>query len=514
MPPVVPPNLAPAAFEPPAFEPPAFGQTDQPPSRTGVDVLAIALLDDEGDLELGPGAADLADDTGADLLALLAPLRPTTEAGEVTTLSLPGFLVHVVGVGDAGPTAMRKAGAAVARATRGVDAVASSVHAVADEDGLAAFVTGAVLGSFRYSLRTEPLPGREGDPAVGRVLLAGASPADPVVLDRAEAIARASWEARRLATTPSNIKSPQWLAEEAVRMGAEAGLRSRVWDAAQLEKDGFGGILAVGRASASPPMLVQLEYTPPRARRAPHVVLVGKGITFDTGGLSIKPGESMVNMKRDMTGAAVVAATLSALGAVGSPVRVTGLLAIAENAIGGDALRPGDVIRHWGGRTTEVTNTDAEGRLVLADALQYAASKLKPDLLLDVATLTGAMKVALGLNTGGYFANDDALARLIEDAAVASGERMWRMPLADVYESRLESRIADADNAPGHAQAITAALFLQHFTGGLPWAHLDIASVGDSLRENFEWTKGPTGFGVRLLLSWLGSAAPLEGVRR
>jgi leucyl aminopeptidase len=167
------------------------------------------------------------------------------------------------------------------------------------------------------------------------------------------------------------------------------------------------------------------------------------------------------------------------------------------------------VIRHWGGRTTEVTNTDAEGRLVLADGLQYAATELKPDLLVDVATLTGAMKVALGLRTGGYFANDDDVAHRLEEASAASGERIWRMPLADVYESLLESRVADADNSPGRAQAITAALFLQHFTGGLPWAHFDLASVGDSQVESFEWTKGPTGFGARLLLHWLGSPAPL-----
>jgi leucyl aminopeptidase len=488
--------------------PPAFTQTDEAPSRTGVDVVAVALLDEGGELELGPGAAELADDLGLDLLALLAPLRASARAGDVTTLSLPGYVVHAVGVGDTGTTALRRAGAALARATRGRDAVASAVQAVADEDGLTAFVAGAVLGSFTYSLRTADV-----DAPVGRILLARGPRVDAPVLERAEAIARASWEARRLAAVPSNIKSPAWLADEIVRMGEAAGLKARVWDEDQLRKDGFGGILAVGQASATPPRLVQLEYAPPRSRKAPHVVLVGKGITFDTGGLSIKPGESMVNMKRDMTGAGVVAATLSALGAVGTPVRVTGLMAIAENAIGGNALRPGDVIRHWGGRSTEVTNTDAEGRLVLADALQYAATKLRPDLLVDVATLTGAMKVALGLSTGGYFANDDAVARLIDAAAIASGERMWRMPLAEVYEPLLESKVADADNAPRQAQAISAALFLQHFTGGLPWAHLDIASVGDSVQESFEWTKGPTGFGARLLLHWLGSAEPLEGVR-
>jgi leucyl aminopeptidase len=493
-------------------EPPTFALSAQPPSRTGISVLALPLLDDDGDLALGPGAAELSDDLGLDLLALLEPMAPSAAAGAITTLSVPGHLVHVVGVGDCGAPALVRAGATLARATRGVDAVASSVQAVADEAGLSAFVAGAVLGSFRYTLRTEGADTSEGRPAVGRIVLAGGPAVQSSVLDRAEAIARASWEARRLATVPSNIKTPAWLADEAVRMGEAAGLTTRVWDADQLEKDGFGGIVAVGRASASPPRLVQLEYVPAKSRRAPHVVLIGKGITFDTGGLSIKPGESMVNMKRDMTGAGVVAATMSALRAVGSPVRVTGLLPIAENAIGGAALRPGDVIRHWGGRTTEVTNTDAEGRLVLADALQYAATRLKPDLLVDVATLTGAMKVALGLSTGGYFANDEALARLIEDAAVESGERMWRMPLADVYESALSSPIADADNSPGRAPAITAALFLQHFTGGLPWAHLDLASVGDSQRESFEWTKGPTGFGARLLLHWLGSPAPLEGV--
>jgi leucyl aminopeptidase len=489
--------------------PPTFELHDQPPSRTGVTTLALALLDDDGELELGPGAAELADDTGCDLLALLEQLRAKATAGEVTTVPVPGFLVHVVGVGDASGSALRKAGAALVRAVHDTDVVASAVHAVADEEGLAAFVAGAVLGSFRYSLRT----GDE-DLGVGRVLLAAGPRVEPEVLERATVVARASWEARRLATVPSNIKTPVWLAGEVVRMAEQAGLKTRTWDAGQLDKDGFGGISAVGQASASPPRLVQVEYAPARGRRAPHVVLVGKGITFDTGGLSIKPGEAMTNMKRDMTGAGVVAATMTALAAVGCPVRVTGLTAIAENAIGGNALRPGDVIRHWGGRTTEVTNTDAEGRLVLADALQYAATTLKPDLLVDVATLTGAMKVALGLHTGGFFATDEAAARLVEQASAASGERIWRMPLADVYESTLHSEVADADNAPKKAPAITAALFLQHFTGGLPWVHFDIASVGDAQRDDFEWTRGPTGFGVRLLLHWLGSPAPLEGVGR
>jgi leucyl aminopeptidase len=241
------------------------------------------------------------------------------------------------------------------------------------------------------------------------------------------------------------------------------------------------------------------------------VVLVGKGITFDSGGLSIKPGEAMLNMKRDMTGGAVVIATMAALAELDVPVRVTGLVASAENAIGGAAFRPGDVITHYGGRTTEVTNTDAEGRLVMADALAYAVDRLKPDALVDVATLTGAMKVALGLRTGGFFADHEGLAAGIADASAASGERLWRMPLHDEYAELIESEVADADNAGGGPGAITAALFLQPFTGDVPWAHLDLASVGDAGSDWAEWTPGPTGFGARVLLHWLEDD-PLGGL--
>jgi leucyl aminopeptidase len=481
---------------PSAGVPPTFTLSPGAPSADDA-LVALALLDDNGELELGPGASAVLDGVpGTDVLALLEQASASTAAGEVTRLQLPGQTLLAVGVGDGGTDALRAAGATLARASVGYDDVVSAVQAVADNEGLRAFVAGAVLASFRFSMRSEDAA----KPPVRRIVLA-CTAVEPSVLAQAEAIALASWEARRLATTPSNIKSPAWLVDQVSAMAKSAGLDVKIWDRAALEKEGFGGILGVGQASATPPYLMQLEYTPAKgARRAPHVVLVGKGITFDTGGLSIKPGEAMLNMKRDMTGSA------------DCPVRVTGLLPIAENAISGSALRPGDVITHWGGRTTEVTNTDAEGRLVLADALQYAATKIKPDLLVDVATLTGAIKVALGLHTGGYFATDDAAALLLERASAASGERLWRMPLSEEYESFLASKVADADNAPGRAGAITAALFLQHFTSGLPWVHLDIASVGDSASDRGEWTAGPTGFGVRLLLEWLSSAAPLDGV--
>ncbi len=332
-------------------------------------------------------------------------------------------------------------------------------------------------------------------------------------LARAVAVARASWWARQLATVPSNVKTPDWLARQAVEAAEGAGLKTTVMDERELAKRGFGGVLGVGRAAAAPPRFVRLDYKPSRgARKAPHVVLVGKGITFDSGGLSIKPGASMVTMKRDMTGAAVVAAVLAALPAVDCPVRVTGLLPLAENAVGGDAMRPGDVITHVGGRTTEVTNTDAEGRLVLADGLAYAVAELAPDALVDVATLTGGIKVALGQHLAGLFVNDDGLAAQLDASGARSGEPVWRMPLSEEYESKLASKIADADNAPGGPPAVTAALFLQHFVAGLPWAHLDIASVGDAPKDSHEWTEGPTGFGARLLLDWLGGAEPLAGV--
>jgi leucyl aminopeptidase len=483
--------------------------------------VAVSVLSGEEGVALGPGAAELAEDLGVDLLELLGSTEATGETGEVTELPVvptPGRAssavrrVLIVGVGDATPTDLRRAGATLARRTTNVEQVASSVAAVGDDEALAAFVAGATLGGFCFSMR------RDGpvDHPVGRIVLClTAEDEDSVAaLRRSVAAADASWQARMLASVPSNIKTPAWLAEQAVTAAEAAGVKATVLDEVQLADRGFGGIIGVGQAAAAPPRFVQLEYRPAEgARKAPHVVLVGKGITFDSGGLSLKPGQAMVSMKRDMTGAAVVAAVMAALHEVDCPVRVTGLLPLAENAVSGNSMRPGDVITQYGGRTTEVTNTDAEGRLVLADGLAYAVDKLGPDVLVDIATLTGGIKVALGQHTGGLFANDDALAGLLDAAGRRSGEPLWRMPLSSEYEHKLSSKIADSDNAPGGPPAITAALFLQHFTGGLPWAHLDIASTGDAPKDRFEWTEGPTGFGVRLLLDWLGRAEPLAGVR-
>lgn len=504
---------------PPQAAPPSFAISELlPHAVVGVEVVALPVCPaaSGGELVLGPGAADLADALDLDLWALLDVHEATGEAGQVVAhpVAAPGPAhadlrwVLLVGVGAQRPADLRRAGAAMAREVRGRGSVATSIPALA-QDALEAFVVGVVLGSFSFHWRSQP---PEQGP-VGRVILAGLDPADAPDLDRAVGIGEAGWRARTLATVPSHLKSPEWLALQARDLAATAGLGVRVWDEHQLQTEGFGGIVAIGKASATPPRLIRLDYAPADARDdTPTVVLVGKGITFDSGGLSIKPGEGMATMKRDMSGGAVVLATLAALAAVDCPVRVVGLVPAAENAIDGDAVRPGDVVRHYGGRTTEVTNTDAEGRVVLADALAYATSELEPDVVVDVATLTGAMKVALGQHVGGLFANDDALAAVLGDAAARAGEPLWRMPLSSLYEEKLSSSVADADNAPGGPGAIVAALFLQHFVGGVPWAHLDIASVGDSPTDAYEWSAGPTGFGARALLEWLGRPDPLAGI--
>jgi len=235
-------------------------------------------------------------------------------------------------------------------------------------------------------------------------------------------------------------------------------------------------------------------------------VLVGKGITFDSGGLNLKPVDGMRMMHTDMCGGAAVLGALQYAAMQKLPVRVTALVPAAENAVSGTAMRPSDIIRHFGGRTTEIGNTDAEGRLVLADALAYAVARLKPDVMIDIATLTGAMKVALGVGVAGYFANDDALAADLETAAVATDEPLWRMPLEHGYSSLLDSPVADARNDPGNPGGITAALFLQPFVGEVAWAHLDIAGPARATEAGPIFARGATGFGTRLLARYLESA--------
>jgi leucyl aminopeptidase len=276
-------------------------------------------------------------------------------------------------------------------------------------------------------------------------------------------------------------------------------------DETWLAEHGFGGVLAVGGGSVAPPRLIEARWRPRGART--HVVLVGKGITFDTGGINRKTGTGMATMFTDMAGGAAVLGALQAIAAARVPVQVTALVPTAENAFSGAAYRPGDIVRHYGGRTSEITNTDAEGRIVLADALAYAAARLRPTAIVDIATLTGAMKVALGLRTGGLFATTDELAAGLTRAGDAAGEPLWRLPMPAEYEPSLRSAFADAVNAPGNPGGITAALFLRPFVADVPWAHLDVAGPARAGEDDGMFTRGATGFGARLLADWVESLA-------
>ena len=415
--------------------------------------------------------------------------------------------VVLVGVGDGSAAAWRTAGAAVGRATRGRGDVVHAVGGTATGGALAAYVEATVLASW-----ASPRWRRDGavagcEPAATAVV-AGTS--DAVGVQRAVVRARAQLVARGLAATPSNTKNPAWLARQARTVARRTDLRVQVWDERALRADGFGGILAVGQGSATPPRLVRLDHEPRGATAAtPRVVLVGKGITFDTGGLQVKPVDGMVGMKTDMSGAAIVLAVLSACRELDVPVRVTGLLAIAENAVGGGSYRPGDVITHYGGRTVEIGNTDAEGRIVMADALAYADAHLDPSWLVDVATLTGAARIALGRALAPVFSTDAGLTDALVAAGATTGETLWPMPLPDTYRRALDSDVADLNHiAPGvGGGAVTAALFLREFVGERRWAHLDIAGTGRSDVDAGSSTKGATGFGTRLLLRWLEEMA-------
>lgn len=470
--------------------------------------------------ELIPGTGALGTALGVDAAGHLRRARATGSAGEVTTVPLlaagtePGTVetVLLVGIGDGSPASLLRAAAAACRTSgqRG------RVLVWLAPDGPAGKVVEG-WGLAAYAMRKRS--GQPGDaPALRRIDVVavadevGDEVGDEVAQEvaRAAATVRAVHLARDLANTPANEKSPQWLAGQAMRRGARAGLDVRVWDERELAADGFGGLLGVGQGSARPPRLVRLDHRPTGSSRRPHVALVGKGIVFDSGGISIKPAGGMESMKTDMAGAAAVLAVMTALRELGVDIRVTGLLAIAENLPGDAALRPGDVIAPYGGRrTVEITNTDAEGRLVLADALAYADLVLRPDAIVDIATLTGAASLALGRLDAPLFATDEALAAALLRAAGESGERLWRMPLVDDYRPALESTTADLVNSVTDrglgGGSITAALFLREFAGGRPWAHLDIAGTGRADGAVHELSRGGTGFGVRLLLRLLAS---------
>ncbi|MFR9729893.1 leucyl aminopeptidase family protein [Saccharopolyspora sp. MS10] len=474
----------------------------------------------------GPDLAAAAEPWGVDP-SLLVSLGATSSVGEVRTVPLSdGRFGWVVGAGSGAPGGWRSVGAAIARAARaklgegiaeddadpadlgdGADAEYVQVRLPdgADAELVSELTLGLSLGDYRFRVSVEPVA-----PRMRKALLVtpkGAD-ADPlrVAVARAEEWAAATSLARDLANAPSNVKNPVWLAAAGTELARPLpGVTSVVRDEKWLADKGFGGMLAVGGGSASPPRLLELTWRPEGKKTGPHLVLVGKGITFDTGGISIKPADGMHLMRTDMAGGGAVLSALLSIARLRLPVRVTALVPAAENHVSGSSYRPGDVVRHYGGTTTEVGNTDAEGRMVLADALAYAVRRLSPDYLVDVATLTGAMKVALGLRTGGLFSTDEELGRAVREAGERVGEKWWPMPLLEDHAADVRGELADVRQAPQGPGGITAALFLREFVGEIPWAHLDIAGPGRADKNYDEVVAGATGFAARTLVELAAS---------
>jgi leucyl aminopeptidase len=484
--------------------------------------VAPARPGDDG-LVPGVGTAQVAARYGIDLAELGERAGLTGAAGEAHVVHLPRpagsgirlpwsdlpLRIVLVGTGDGDTAALRRAGAALARSVRGLGAVATTLgdDARADASTVAtltrAFVEGYLLAAYRMpSLAASEEPKAAAD----LVLLGRDGQRVGAAVVAAKIDASATWLVRDLTNTPSNVKTPEWMADRARRLGTDAGLSVEVLGPKELAAQGFGAVLAVGAGSASPPRLVVLRYTPP-GTAGRHVIVVGKGITYDTGGLQIKPRESMITMKTDMAGAAVALATVIGAAQVRSIHRVTAVLPLAENHFGGSSYRPGDVITTYGGTTVEVGNTDAEGRMVLADGLEFADATLDPDVLIDVATLTGAARVGLGTGIGALYGTDDELVAALAAAGDVSGERVWRMPLVEDYAETTDSDIADvrqiANEPKVGAGSVFAALFLRRFVGQRRWAHLDIAGPARASADKHEVTEGATGFGARLLLQYL-----------
>jgi leucyl aminopeptidase len=407
----------------------------------------------------------------------------------------------------------RLAGAALVRAAG--DGAGAAALLVPDEPPggdvpavAAAIAEGATLGTYRFAAyRSVPRPEH-----VDRLVVVGRGDWSDG-LRRGAVAASAAGFARDLVNTPAADMTPRVLAERVrARLAGLDGTTLEVWDEDRIAEERLGGLLAVARGSAEPPRLVRAAYAPPESagdRSVPHVVLVGKGITFDSGGLSLKPAEGMMTMKTDMSGAAVVLSVVSACAELRVPVRVTAIAPLSENMPGSRAQKPGDVFTARNGATVEVLNTDAEGRLVLADALSLAA-ELSPDAIVDVATLTGAQVVALGRGVAAMLGNDPALMDALREAGERAGEPLWPLPLPDDYREHIDSEIADMKNIgrPREAGTIAAALLLARFVGKVPWAHLDVAGPARSDESSGYLSKGATAFGVRALLDFLVRYGP------
>ncbi|WAZ21238.1 leucyl aminopeptidase [Streptomyces cinnabarinus] len=479
------------------------------------DAIVIGVAKGAKGPVVAPGAEALDKAYDGRLAGVLETLGASGGEGEVTKLPAPaGFkapLVIAVGLGaepekdaEYDAEALRKAAGAAARALAGSKKAAFALP-LADAADAGAIAEGALLGAYSFDAYKDSAKNAKGNgkAPLGEITLLGGKPRDKAfkaAVERATAVTEELNRARDLINTPPNDLYPEAFAAVAQAAGKEHGIKVQVLDEKALTKGGYGGILGVGAGSAAGPRLVKLSYTHSKASK--HLAFVGKGITYDSGGISLKPAGHNETMKCDMSGAAAVFAAVVAAARLGLEVNVTGWLALAENMPSGTATRPGDVLRMYSGKTVEVLNTDAEGRLVLADAL-WAASEEKPDAIVDVATLTGAMVLALGNRTFGVMANDNAFRTAIVEAAEEVGEASWPMPLPDHLRKGMDSPTADIANMGERmGGGLVAGIFLREFVGeGITWAHLDIAGPAFNEQGPFGYTpKGGTGSAVRTLV--------------
>jgi len=471
------------------------------------DVVIVGLLAAAGGPSLAAGAESLDSALGGRLAEALAALGATGRVGEVTKVPTLGAAaaaaVVAVGLGDAGgpsydPEILRRAAGAGIRAAAGSRRAVVALP-VDGRDALRAVCEGALLGAYSYD-RYRTTSRAAHLPPVEAVTVVSAERRAKDVVRRADAVASAVALTRDLVNTPPSDLHPAELAAAAVTAASTAGVTAEVMDDKALRRGRYGGILGVGAGALHPPRLVHLRYAPPGATTT--LALVGKGITFDSGGLSLKTAAGMEDMKSDMAGAAAVIAATAAIADLGIGVRVEAWVPMAENMPSGSAIRPSDVLSMYGGKRVEVLNTDAEGRLILGDALARA-SEDAPDYLVDVATLTGAQLIALGSRVAGVMGNDDDFRGLVVSAAGRAGESMWPMPLPVELRKSIDSEVADFTNTGDrYGGMLVAGLFLQEFVGeGVRWAHVDIAGPSFNTGDPHGYTpKGGTGFAVRTLV--------------
>ncbi len=478
--------------------------SQESPRDTQADAIIVGVAKGPDGPVPAPGAEDVDAALGGNLAETLGTLGATGKAEEVTKIASAGKLkaplIAAVGIGApagtaapfGGETLRRAAGAAVRALAAGKPLRVALALPARDGAEAEAVALGALLGAYSFGRYT----GKRQDT---ELILLGSD--TPKAAERARVLAAAMTLVRDLVNTGPSDLYPATFAAEAERVAGAAGLDIEVLDEKALAEGGYGGLTGVGQGSVHPPRLVRLAYTHPDAAKT--VVLAGKGITFDSGGLSLKPAKSMEAMKSDMGGAAAVLAAVAAVAELGPAVNVVGYLCIAENMPSGTAQRPSDVITIYGGRTVEVLNTDAEGRLVLADALARSGAD-SPDLLIDVATLTGAQLVALGPRIMGVMANDDAVRDGVVEAARRGGEEAWPMPLPEELRKGLDSAVADIANVTPERNGgmLVGGLFLREFVpDGVRWAHLDIAGPAFHEGEPYGYTpKGGTGAAVRCLV--------------